>query len=95
MVKLLHIAIIVIVIFVLTYDPKSGTLDKIINEPEPGTKNQNQNPNKKCCEDPNCIAKHPGQCKNVRYESLQFVGDVPSGFTTSNASSWGGAILGP
>jgi len=90
MVKLLHLAIIVIVIFVLTYDPKSGTLDNIINEPT-----KNQNPNKKCCEDPNCIAKHPGQCKNVRYESLQFVGDVPSGFTTSDASSWGGAILGP
>jgi len=88
MVKLMHLAIIAIIIFVLTYDPKSGTLDKIIKDP-------GQNPNKKCCSDPNCVAKNPGQCKNVRYESIQFAGDVPAGFTTSDATSWGGAILGP
>ena len=88
MVKLMHLAIIAIVIFVLTYDPKSGTLDKLIKDPA-------QNPNKKCCSDPNCVAKYPGQCKNVRYESIQFAGDVPAGFTTSDATSWGGAILGP
>jgi hypothetical protein len=88
MVKLVHLAIIAIIIFVLTYDPKSGTLDKIIKDPE-------QNPNKKCCSDPNCVAKYPGQCKNVRYEAIQFAGDVPGGFTTSNATSLGGAILGP
>ena len=89
MVKLAHPALVAVIIFVLTYDPKSGTLANIIQGPS------KQNPNKKCCEDPTCVAKHPGQCKNVHYEAIQFAGDVPSGFTTSNASSWGGAILGP
>jgi len=89
--KLTHLAVIAIIIFVLTYDPKSGTINRFITD----EKNPKQNPNKKCCSDPNCVAKHPGQCKNVHYESIQFAGDVPSGFTTSNATSWGGAILGP
>jgi hypothetical protein len=83
----MHLAIIAVIIFVLTYDPKSGTLDKFITPDE--------NPKKKCCSDPNCVAKNPGQCKNVHYEAIQFAGDVPSGFTTSDATSMGGAILGP
>jgi hypothetical protein len=95
MVKLLHIAIIVIVIFVLTYDPKSGTLDNIINDPAPKSANNNNKDQANCCEDPSCAAKNPEQCKDIRYGSLQFVDNVPSGFTTTNSSSWGGAILGP
>ena len=56
--KLTHLAIVAIIIFILTYDPKSGTLTKFItNDPTP---NEKQNPNKKCCNDPNCAAKHPG-----------------------------------
>jgi len=89
MVKLIHLALIAVVIFVLTYDPKSGTLTNFINN----TQTDKKPVITKCCDDPKCVAKHPNQCKNVNYESIQFAGDVPSGFAYSNGKSWDGAIL--
>jgi hypothetical protein len=83
--KLVFFAIILGIVFILTYDPKSRTLAHIIEE----------EPKKKCCMDPTCIAKHPSDCKNAHYEAIQFGGDIPSGFVSANATSYGGAILGP
>jgi len=85
--KLVFFAIILGIVFILTYDPKSRTLAHIIEDPTTATK--------KCCTDPACIAKHPSDCKNAHYESIQFGGDVPAGFVSANATSYGGAILGP
>ena len=81
MVKLLHLAIVAVIIFVLTYNPKSGTLNKIIK------------PMNECCNDANCVAKHPSECKHARYENLQFDGPTGMG-QPSTVQAYKGAILG-
>ena len=56
--KLIVIVILIAIVFMLTYDPKSGTLDRFIKTQD--------------CQDETFRSQNPGACKNVNYESIQF-----------------------
>lgn len=60
---LLKVLIILALIFVLTYDPKSKTLEKIINP---------ENYKAPCCQDEKYRADNPDQCETPYYHGLQF-----------------------
>ena len=59
--NLIMIVFLVAIVFMLTYDPKSGTLDRFIKT----------NPTQDC-QDETFRSQNPGACKNVNYESIQF-----------------------
>lgn len=58
--KLTTVFIFLAILFVISYDPKSGTLEKFI---EPG---------KGCCDDPAYRAKNMTQCESKYYQGVQF-----------------------
>ena len=63
--NLILFAIIAVVIFVLTYDPKSGTLERYLQTYDPDkVKNQ--------CQSEEFRAKYPDQCKDANYDGIQF-----------------------
>ena len=70
--KLWVIAAIIALVFVLTYDPKSGTLNKYIV----GDKSVPQEAPVASCNDPLYMAGNPRQCEEAHYASAQF-GTVP------------------
>jgi hypothetical protein len=60
--NLITIVFLIAIVFMLTYDPKSGTLDKFIKSaPVEGD-----------CQDETFRSQNPGACKDVNYESIQF-----------------------
>ena len=63
--KLVLFAIIAVIIFVFTYDPKSGTLERYLQPYDP-EKNKNQ------CQNEKFRAKYPDQCKDANYDGIQF-----------------------
>ena len=82
--KLVVLAIIVVVIFVLTYDPKSGTLERYLKTYDPEK-------NKEKCQDEMFRAQNPGQCKDVNYDGIQFAKSAFMNPIPSNARM--GAII--
>jgi len=56
--------VILAILFVLTYDPKSGTLDRFMTEP---TKKESQ-----CCSQTKYRANHPVQCESRYFQGVQF-----------------------
>ena len=56
------IVILIVIIFVLTYNPKSGTLDKYISGPVEKTG----------CADNIFRANNPAACKDSEYNAVQF-----------------------
>lgn len=64
--KLWQLAIIVAIIFIVTYDPKSGTLEKFLNSPEV------EQPKDESCSSVDYMARHPDHCEDARYDSVQF-----------------------
>ena len=59
--KLIVIVFLIAIVFMLTYDPKSGTLDRFIKSTPPPD-----------CQDETFRSQNPGACKDVNYESIQF-----------------------
>ena len=84
--KLVLFAIIAVVLFVLTYDPKSGTLEKYLKPYSPDD-------NKQKCQDETFRAQNPGQCKHVNYESIEFASTAFANPMPSNSKM--GAIIRP
>jgi hypothetical protein len=84
--KLVLFAIIAVVIFVFTYDPKSGTLEKYL-QPYDADKNKNQ------CQDEAFRAKYPDQCKDVNYDGIQFARSAFMNPMPTNSKM--GAIIRP
>jgi len=60
---MIRFLVILAIIFVLTYDPRSKTLDKFINEP---------NKNGQCCSSTDYRANHPVQCEPTYFQGVQF-----------------------
>lgn len=77
--------VILAILFVLTYDPKSGTLDRFINEPS--TKNGPQ-----CCSKTEYRANHPVQCEPPYFQGVQF-GNTELGCPTRMPNVNMGAIV--
>lgn len=73
--------VIIAILFVLTYDPKSRTLENVLEGPKP------------CCEDTTYMANNPTQCENVHYQGVQF-GNEKYGCPTRRPMESMGAIIG-
>lgn len=69
---------LIALIFVLTYDPRSRTLEKFIEGPN-------------CCASNEYRADHHTQCENEHFESIQF-GTTP-GCPRRVPQVWEGAIM--
>ena len=68
--KIIWIAIFVMVLFVLTYDPNTKTLEKyIMVDPIQKVK---ETKDKLCCGSNDYRADNPQQCENAYYRGLQF-----------------------
>jgi hypothetical protein len=87
--KCLSLLIVIIVIFVLTYNPKTGNLEQYILNP----KSPPQEPQKPCCSDTDYRADHPVQCRASYYQGLQF-GDPNYGCPVREPAVCQGAIIG-
>tara|TARA_R110002072_G_scaffold41761_10_gene116812 strand:- start:1094 stop:1345 length:252 start_codon:yes stop_codon:yes gene_type:complete len=75
--------VILAILFVLTYDPKSRTLENVL---EPTSQE------KKCCTDNTYMANHNTQCENVHYQGVQF-GIEEYGCPTRHPKQSMGAII--
>ena len=76
--KLIYVAIAITIVFMLTYDPKSGTLDKYLAKPE----------QKDRCQDDVYRGNNPAQCQASHYDAVQFAK------ATYNAPSQNGTSMG-
>lgn len=81
---MLRILVILAIVFVLTYNPRSGTLDRFISAPE--------KPQPGCCSTTKYRADNPVQCESPYYEGLQF-GNTELGCPTRIPSVNMGAIV--
>ena len=84
--KLVLIAIIAVILFVLTYDPKSGTLERYLQPYDPDK-------GKKQCQNDEFRAKYPDQCKDSNYDGIQFASSAFMNPIPSNSKM--GAIIKP
>ena len=82
--------VILAVLFVLTYDPKSRTLENMI---EGSDSKANSVDSKPCCERTNYMANNHTQCESVHYQGVQF-GNENYGCPTRHPSQAMGAIIG-
>jgi hypothetical protein len=80
--------VILVVLFVLTYDPKSRTLENVIEG-----SNANSVDSKPCCERNNYMANNQTQCESVHYQGVQF-GNENYGCPTRHPRHAMGAIIG-
>ena len=88
--KLMWVLILAAIIFVLSYDPKSGTLNKFVelNRPRP------QEEKKLCCGSNDYRSVNSDQCDSAYFQNLQFAGDTVA-CPVNKINSWKGAIFGP
>jgi hypothetical protein len=82
--KLMWLLVIVAVIFVLSYNPKSGTLEKFVE--------LTNTPQKTCCASNDYRSANSEQCENSYYQNLQFGGDAVA-CPRKPSNSWKGALL--
>jgi len=85
--KIIWIAIFVIILFVLTYDPKSGTLEKYILI-DPQQKQKQIKENDKLSGGVNDYRS----CENTRYQDIQFAELNPT-CSMQNQTVVGGVIV--
>tara|TARA_R110001606_G_scaffold388455_1_gene553786 strand:+ start:621 stop:878 length:258 start_codon:yes stop_codon:yes gene_type:complete len=78
--------VILAILFVLTYDPKSRVLENVLGGPS-GVDS------KSCCEKNDYMANHQTQCENVHYQGVQF-GNEQYGCPTRHPHQSMGAIIG-
>jgi hypothetical protein len=86
--KWLFLIVILCFLFVLTYDPKSGNLDKYIRKKE----NFTEQPVKTCCNNVNYMANNITQCRPAHFQAVQF-GDLNYGCPEKLPKTYLGAIL--
>jgi len=65
--KWVLVVVVVVFIFLLTYNPSSGTLNKVISGDKKAAK-----PAPSCCSDDTFRAQNPEKCKDPHYNGLQF-----------------------
>jgi len=75
------------VIFVLSYDTKSGTIERFMGVPA------GQQPAAPCCNNNTYMANNPTQCQNAHYEGQQFASS-DYGCPIRQPKVQGGAIIG-
>jgi len=80
---------IIAIIFVISYDPSSGTLEKYLLS---GPKNYPAETNKGCANN-EFRANNPDPCENSAYQSVQF-GTQPKDTPPRIPESYLGAIVG-
>ena len=85
--NLVWLLVLCSIIFVLSYDPKSGMIEKFKNMSAPPTQDKG-----KCCGASDYRAAHPDQCENSYYQSLQFASDTVACPVKAN-NEWKGAIF--
>ena len=78
--------IILAILFVLTYDPKSRTLENVLE-------GSNGTDSKPCCERNAYMANHQTQCESVHYQGVQF-GNEKYGCPSRHPRQTMGAIIG-
>jgi len=103
--KFSSIVLLIGVIFVLTYNPKTGFLDRYIQSPPPssvktpssivtagavGTTDEEKKST--CCNSTDYRAENNVQCRAAYYQGLQF-GDPDYGCPTKQPSTCQGAII--
>ena len=76
--KLIWIAVIVVFVYLLTYDPKSGKLEKYITTPQ--------------VKKVSPISQEP-QCTEDRYYELQFAEKAPPGECAGKPVEFMGAVM--
>ena len=83
--QLILFAIIAVFIFVLTYDPKTGKIEKYLQSysADPATN----------CADPTFRSQHPGQCKDATYNGVQFAQPQSAFALPTPSNSKMGAII--
>jgi hypothetical protein len=81
--KFQYILATLVLLFVISYDPKSGTINKILTE----TVKQPA-----CCDDVNYMADNMEQCKHAHYEGISMARST-YGCPTGNADVHLGAII--
>jgi hypothetical protein len=86
--KLVLFAIIAVLIFVLTYDPKTGTLEKYLQPYDPDA-------NKQMCQDEVYRSQNPDQCKDSNYDAIQFAKSGSAFMNPMSTNSKLGAIIRP
>lgn len=84
--KFMFVVIIAVVIFLLTYDPKSGTIERYLHAYDPDKK-------KSQCQDEEFRGKHPDQCKEANYNGIQFASSTFMNPMPTNSKM--GAIIRP
>ena len=80
--------VILAVLFVLTYDPNSRTLENVIESSSDRTADS-----KPCCEINNYMANNQTQCESVHYQGVQF-GNEKYGCPSRHPRKAMGAIIG-
>ena len=83
--NLVWVLVLCSIIFVLSYDPKSGMIEKFKNMAPTQDKG-------KCCGASDYRANNPDQCESSYYQSLQFASDTVACPAKSN-NEWKGAIF--
>ena len=74
------IVILIVLVFILTYDPKSGTLDKFLN-------------NSTGCANDNFRANNPEQCEIPDYNAVQFAKAPTAFMKPTSTNSFNGAMI--
>ena len=82
--------VILAILFVLTYDPKSRVLENVLEGPGSNARGVDSKP---CCEKNDYMANHQTQCENVHYQGVQF-GNEKYGCPTRHPRQSMGAIIG-
>ena len=85
--NLTYILAFLAVIFVLSYDTKSGMIERFMGAKPPAAQN------KTCCNDNTYMATHPVQCENAHYQGQQFA-SCDYGCPERHPKVQGGAIIG-
>ena len=88
--KFSSIALLVGVLFILTYNPKTGSLDRYLSTPAPSQ--EPQAPSGTCCNSTDYRAENNKQCRSAYYQGLQF-GDPDYGCPVKDPQTCLGAII--
>lgn len=80
--KLIIIVILIVVVFILTYDPKSGTLNRYLD-----------NSTSSSCADDIYRGNNPEQCKDSEYDAVQFAKSSTTFMKPIPTNSYKGAII--
>jgi hypothetical protein len=84
----LWIIIVAVIIFMLTYNPEKGVLNKVLAS----ELNIKAPPTPSCCSDDTYRAKNPGRCEDPHYNGLQFANPNYACPTDSDRTKMGAII---